>query len=476
MLKKIEIPYTTTRELKLGKTIKKVYENDASHFIKWNFRSDVFNIKSHLTKKKAKDQVLYIPLNVVSMMWGGFADFVVWDGVSIKIDDKAAQERRDEIAESCDFDDVLYNTIVEQSVYGFGNMRLRKTEDEEVVIEQIPREYYKPDLWGLFLGQQPKTYHIISVESDIKEVSAKKVAMITTYSKQENGTRLIERGYYTQTLQWERRLKEELWSETMDFLNLYRIDNRRIWSRFLWVSDFVDCMDLLEEINDRLTQISVQFIKHLSSKLSLPEGIQYLLKDKKKQVSDLDVFVHRQWEQPAQYIENQNHLMSDSLKYLDKLLRLMSALTQSHPSFFGLDDWGAAEKVEALRIRLGRFLKKVKRKQTKAKVVVSKIVKDALKLDGIETEISVDVKFTDDMLKDLDAIIERYTKLFETNMLSKRTALSEMFDRDDDMIDEELEKIANELAEKVAQNPALPDNTDNNDNQNGQWDGWGDQE
>jgi hypothetical protein len=54
-------------------------------------------------------------------------------------------------------------------------------------------------------------------------------------------------------------------------------------------------LDLLEEVNDRFTQISVQFIKHLNSKISLPEWVSALLQNKEKKIQNLEVFVHRQW-------------------------------------------------------------------------------------------------------------------------------------------------------------------------------------
>lgn len=139
------------QELKLRNTLKKIADNDASHFIKGNFRSKLFNIKTYITDKAVKDQVLYIPINVVSMIGTGFADFVIGDGVDVEIDVETAQEKWNEIAEKNDFNDIIYNMAIDQSIYGYGNMRVRKDLEDEIILEQIPFEYYFPVLEGVFL-------------------------------------------------------------------------------------------------------------------------------------------------------------------------------------------------------------------------------------------------------------------------------------------------------------------------------------
>jgi len=55
-------------------------------------------------------------------------------------------------------------------------------------------------------------------------------AKIQSYTKQDDGKRLIEYGLYTVTLDGsEYTLEQELATpETLDFLNIYRFDNKKV--------------------------------------------------------------------------------------------------------------------------------------------------------------------------------------------------------------------------------------------------------
>lgn len=453
------------QELKLRNTLKKIADNDASHFIKGNFRSKLFNIKTYITDKAVKDQVLYIPINVVSMIATGFADFVIGDGVDVEIDNGTAQEKWNEIAENNDFNDIIYNMAVDQSIYGYGNMRVRKDLDDEIILEQIPFEYYFPVLEGVFLWELPEKVHIVSVKGTSSIVATQsQEAKIQTYTRLPEGKVLIEYGTYKgDNVNGEWKLQAEYQpSEILDFYNIYGVHNKKGGGKTLWVSDFVDTLDLIEEVNDRLTQISVQFIKHLNAKLSLPEGIKSMLDDKQKNIQNLEVFVHRAGEQPAQYIENNNYLMDDAMKYLDKLLRLICATLQAPPSFLALEENGGAEKVEALKIRLIRFLKKINRKQGKFENMIKRMVKDTMVFAGINDEISVEVKFSDSDLKDDQVAFENYLKMFESKLLSKKSAIWYMLDRDENMVNDEIEEIDKETEANMEKMPIVDPNKDPN--------------
>lgn len=463
-------------ELKIRQKLKKINDNEASHFVKGNFRSNIFNLKTYLTDKAAKDQILYIPVNVVSMIGTGFADFVIGDGIDVEIDDETAQAKRNEIAEDNGFNDIIYNMAVDQSVYGYGNMRVRKDDNEAIILEQIPFEYYYPVLEDVFLGEKPTKVNIVSVQGTDPLVKKQK-AKVQSYTRQSGTTWLIEYGLYVADGTGNYKLEKEYApSETIDFLNIYTVHNKKNGGKTLGVSDFVDALDLIEEVNDRLTQISVQFVKHLNAKLSLPEGVKSFLQDKDKKVDDLEVFVHRQGEHPAQYIENNNYLMSEALDYLDKILRLICATLQAPPAFLWLEENGGAEKVEALKIRMIRFLKKVQRKKAGFENMIKVMVKDTIKFAGIDTEISVEVKFADQDLRDDQVTFENYIKMFDSKLLSKKSAIGYLMDWDTAMVDKELEEIQKETEinkDNFLANGANPDTvptdkktnpTDNNGN------------
>lgn len=457
----IKLDITLAAERKTKRKLQKIYENDASHFVKGNFRASVFNIKALLSKKAAKDEILYLPLNIPSMIGTGFADFIVGDGIDIEIDNKEIQEKRNEIEERNDFDEVIYNMAIEQSVYGYANCRIRKDEDtDEIIIEQVPFTQYRPVLDGMYLWQNPNKIYIISLKSWSLTDSVN-TALVQQYEKMEDWKRTVSVWVYTYSgaeSLIEMTIKEQIKTETMDFLNIYTVQNKKLWDKHLGESDFIDCIDYIEDVNDRMTQVSFQFIKHLNSKMSLPEGISKFLAKDDKTVPDLDVYVHRQGEQPAMYIENTNSLISEAREHINTLLRIISALTQSHPSFVWLEEWGGAEKVEALKIKLLRFLNKVRRKRSRFENMIKKLVKDAIAWNGQTAEFSVEVKFNDDMIKDTEAMFDRYMQLYKAWLLSKQTTIGYTMDRDEKAVNAEVKKIDKEK-EKTMENmpPALSD-------------------
>lgn len=78
--------------------------------------------------------------------------------------------------------------------------------------------------------------------------------------------------------------------ETLDYLPLFLFNSENVeddmlegedikdqkgsglLKMFFSESDYVDIMDIIQDINDRQSQISVEFIKHLGSKISLPKS------------------------------------------------------------------------------------------------------------------------------------------------------------------------------------------------------------
>lgn len=123
-----------------------------------------------------------------------------------------------------------------------------------------------------------------------------------------------------------------------------------------------------------------------------------------------------------------------------------------------------------------RFLKKVQRKKAGFENMIKVMVKDTIKFAGIDTEISVEVKFADQDLRDDQVTFENYIKMFDSKLLSKKSAIGYLMDWDSDMVEKELEEIQKETEinkDNFLANGANPDTvptdkktnpTDNNGN------------
>lgn len=468
MQQQIYLDNIITKEVSTRGKFKKIYENDASHFVLGTFKANVFNIKTYLSNHKNKDEYLYLNVNLLSLMANTTADYIIGDGIEIDIDNEQAKAKRDEISENNGFDELLYNIALNTWVYGYAVLRSRKDDKDNIVIEEIPYDYYYPQIEGLFLGEDPNKIYLISKINETLWSSIQQKAKIQSYTKQENWNWLIEYGLYSVALDGTQyTLEKELApAEALEFLNIYRFDNRKVSWKYLGNNDYTDILDLLEEVNDRFTQISLQFIKHLNSKISLPEWVSALLQNKDKSIHNLEVFVHRQGEQPAQYIENHNSLIPEAQTYIDKILKLIWAITQIPISFFGFEESWGAEKVEALRIRLTRFLKKIQRKQRMMELTLKKLIKETLNFAGVQGEFSIDVKFSDAMLKDLQQNTQMYIDLYNNKLVSQETAIANIFSWEKDMVQKELTAIKTEQEEQqkkqIELNKSLPTNKPNN--------------
>lgn len=87
-----------------------------------------------------------------------------------------------------------------------------------------------------------------------------------------------------------RRIQEAQEVETLDYLPLflfnndllnihtavedYKTDKLGDIPRHFGQSDYVDIADILQELNDRGSQISIEFVKNLTSKLSVPASFK----------------------------------------------------------------------------------------------------------------------------------------------------------------------------------------------------------
>jgi hypothetical protein len=236
MQHKINLDSIITKEISQRSKFQKIYENEASHFVLWTYKSQVFNIKSYLSDKLQKDEYLYLTVNLLSLMANTTADYIIGDGIEIAIDNKEAQAKRKEIADSNNMDELLYNIVLMSGIYGYSVVRSRKADDDRIVLEEIPYDYYFPQIEWLFLWEEPNIIYLISKINDTTLSQVQTKAKIQSYTQQPSWKRLIEYGLYKVSLDWSQyTLEQELAPpQEMDFLNIYRFDNRKTGNKYLW--------------------------------------------------------------------------------------------------------------------------------------------------------------------------------------------------------------------------------------------------
>ena len=124
-----------------------------------------------------------------------------------------------------------------------------------------------------------------------------------------------------------------------------------IWDipRYFHQSDYVDLCDLFQEMNDRTSQISVEYIKNLTSKMSVPASFSEAQKARALKRKDKDWFVdipdfltHNVWETPAQYIQKDWTYLETSINdWLPYLLKLIAVISKVPASLLWASLYGA---------------------------------------------------------------------------------------------------------------------------------------
>lgn len=341
-----------------------IYANSVSKYATGkNFREEAFKVKSDLAHDIEKDEVLYIPVNLARVITRIFRDYVIGLGYNVdfaKGDEinKAFVETSDEIELQVKLDEAVNN----QSSIGYGILRLRAVTDGSGKatprVEVIPLPNYCANMEGLNIGddfRDIKEHYIFSVQKDAND---RTYFYVDRYEKLDNGQ---WKGYYGE--RWANngsfilndRIQEAESEEILDDLPLFilnnDLDNPHVVSdeedgavkmvngkssvgnipRFFHQSDYVDIADILQEINDRGSQISVEFIKNLTSKMSVPAGfrdaqtMQALKNGKDPKFSkNPDYLVHNPGEEPARYITKDAEYVKTSInEYLPYLLKLL---------------------------------------------------------------------------------------------------------------------------------------------------------
>lgn len=336
-----------------------IYANQTSQFAEKNYRKKAFTIKSDLAHDFDKDEYLYIPVNLGRAITRIFKDYVIGMWFSVDFWDDKKNEKFVELWDKIKLKIILDEAITGQSSIWYSIVRVRKViKDwkEMPRLEFIPLPNYCANMQWLWIWDEfedIKEHFIFSVQ---KDENGKRYMYVDRYEKNDNGE--WRTGYY-----WEKRdynkdfvfknRIQEWVEEKLEDLPLFIFNNDLtnpnavdeqdakviqqrgfVWEipRYFNQSDYVDLADLFQEINDRWSQISVEMIKNLTSKMSVPawfkdaRNAQKLRKKEqgKEFVDNPDFLIHNPWEIPAQYILKDAGYLNMTLdKYIPLLLKFI---------------------------------------------------------------------------------------------------------------------------------------------------------
>lgn len=454
-----------------------IYANQMSQFSDKNYRKKAFTIKSDLAHDFDKDEYLYIPVNIGRAITRIFKDYVIGMGFSVDFWNDEKNKKFVELWDKIKFNLTLDEAITNQSSIWYWIIRVRKViknGKEMPRLEYIPLPNYCANMEWLWIGDEfedIKEHYIFSVQ---KDQNWKRYLYVDRYEKTDNGWMWYywEKWDYNKDFVFKNRIEEWV-EEYLEDLPLFIFNNdltnpnvvdemdttsvRTRWyvgeiPRYFNQSDYVDLADLFQEINDRGSQISVEMIKNLTSKMSVPAwfkdaiNAQKLRKENKDKyfTDNPDFLIHNPWETPAQYIIKDAEYLNMTIdKYIPMLLKFVwfvagipSALLYSAIFWGNAPVWTADKERQV-------FYSRVESKQQRIYNSLQRLCVLLMRYLWEEVEMPT-IRFKKPAVYDINERTMTAVQQMNAGIMSKESAIAYTMGYDEVEVQEELERINNQ--------------------------------
>lgn len=467
-----------------------MYANQLSKFGENNFRKKVFSIKSNLSGDHNADEQLYIPINIARAVTRTYTNYVIGKGFSVDRGDEEINAKFVALADQLQLQILLNEAINSQSCIGYSLLRVR-VKDKKPRVELIPVDHYLANMEGLTIGdgfEDIKEHFIFSI---IKH-NDQKVFYVDRYEKQADWWQWYygELWEFNQQFVLSKKIQEAETNEHLPDLNLFLLNNDLTnphsasedsskntvgnIPRYFNQSDYVDIADLLQELNDRGSQISLDFIKNLTSKMSLPssfkssektQGLRKVVDGSTPKKPNPDFILHGHGEQPAQYITKDGSYLSISIQhYIPMLLNFISLITGVPASMLGGEAiFGGNNPVGTIEKEFEKFYARVTSKQEIIYSSLQKLFAAIMKAGGTQVATLPTIKFKKTQTWDIGQRTEIAATQMNMGIMSKASALQYAMGYDALEAEEELAKIDQETKDAYARDGGFLDTTKEED-------------
>lgn len=240
--------------------------------------------------------------------------------------------------------------------------------------------------------------------------------------------------------------------------------------RYFAQSDYVDIADILQELNDRGSQISIEFVKNLTSKMSLPssfkasekaQGLRKVVDDTLPKKPNPDYILHGHGEQPAQYITKDGSYLSISIQhYIPMLLNFISLTTTIPTSMLGGEAlFGGNNPVGTTEKEFERFYARVSSKQEILYTSLQKIFVAIMRASGKEVKKLPTIKFKKVQTWDVGQRTDIAASQMNMGIMSKISAMQFTMGYDEIEAKEEIKRINEETKDAYARDGGFLDTT-----------------
>jgi len=476
-------PYTT--DLLRVENEQEYYNLYNSDFLNAFFKRTWFLLQEFFGNDEEKKKVLAVTMDLAPILVKAGTIFLFGKPVKVEVDDNSDGSGRIQAA----IDDFMKRNHLNQKLkdssklfqaIGHTQFKLRKDKQGKAVAEEIPFDNWFPNYSGIPQGQKPNEYFLITYISNLTgdDIVEKRYIYVEQHIPGQITYYLflnIDNKIHGQPLPFStlpnllqinpgmvtQRDNSVIEQTKLDTVPLVQIDADKTIKDRYGQSLLKPVRPILDEINTRLTQISLQLFKHSDPILQLPSGS--VPQDEKGQVmrKKLEVFFAQSGDPDAKYITNDNPMLDQSFKYLELLVEKAAKLTQTPQSFIAADDKGGVEKAEALRTRFMLFLKRIEEYREAYSDGLEQIIRLALQIEGIDVPDDMEFKFTFDfgLPRDPQLDGEVWGAAVEQGISSVETAVKNFQQLEGDLLDEEMTRIEKDkelMAPPMPVKPPLP--------------------
>lgn len=461
------------------------------------WRKQIFKIKSHLSGVPEKDKLLYMTYNYFRLISKAYADYELGEGIEVVFDQEHIQSKLVKRMDTSNIQQLLYNAMLQKSKVWFCILRCLNINGTPK-IEKVPITSYFCSTQGVSVGasfEDLPEHHIVSIFEEEVNGKSELFVKIDSYIKETQGWKGEYATYeYDPKMKFDSsKLKGEVISEPLEHLPLFLFNSENIEDDMLegedlkdkegsWIlkmffaeSDYVDIIDIVQDINDRQSQISVEFIKHLGSKISLPKSyfetmknlrMEELLKGKDdgneamnaitSTIDNFDYIAHGDGESPAQYITKDSGMLEKAFTKIERDIRAISTFTAIPVYMLGLETASWNRHVGTDEKDSEAFLQKIKRRRSVAYASFQKLFAYIAWILGADYTLPT-IKYAKLPNGDLESKVSIAAQMKENGFLSQKSLVKFVNNFDDAEYEEEKKLLDQELLDEYAIQGKYPD-------------------
>lgn len=400
-------------------------------------------------KNQFKDEksIIYIPNPLPYRISEFYSDFVAGetDRMTIKAGTGSDEDEKmiEEIVYENDIKEKLGDWALTQSKEGSFVLYAYLDEQGTVKIEECPLDQYFP--------QQDGSVIFATYKLDPADPDQKRLLLYTQhYTLIGVDVHIKREAFYTNAqniaiatypLEKMAEILGKTIVEDEVIAGLGDLPIRHIKNGSTSHSDYYPITPQLSEINERTTQMSIQFLKNLDAKLVLPAGMADA--DGKVKLFDT-ILVESKDDVEPKYLTNTNSLMTEAQEHIMTQIRLISIATGV--PMFELLKSSTPESVESLKINLFSAIRRTNKKRAKIKRGLLDLIRIGFTLKNMTIEKDPIIKFSDVLPTDDYVQTETENIKIGAGLTSKKSAMMRLENYSEEEADEELERIQEEHA------------------------------